>query len=170
MSEKEEVNWKKIFKEYFPYVLTIILVLLVKRYVISPIRVNGDSMNTTLKSGDIMILKSYEYRFNQIKRFDIVVVKGKKELLIKRIIGLPGETVEYKNNKLYINGKRVKDNFGSQKTSDFRTEVPKDNYYVLGDNRTNSLDSRYFGSFNKKDILGKTSLTIFPFGRIGNKK
>ena len=92
------------------------------------------------------------------------------EYLIKRVIGLPGETIEYKDNQLYVNGKKIKDNYGSEKTEDFKTKVPKDSYYALGDNRTNSRDSRYYGAFHKKKILGKTKLIIFPFNRFGNKK
>ena len=161
---------KKFLKEYVPYIVIIILVLLFKRYVYSPIRVNGDSMYDTLKDKDIMILDIIGYRFSDIKRFDIVVVNGKKEYLIKRVIGLPGEEIEYKDNKLYVNGKLVKDKYGKKPTKDFKVKVPKGHYYVLGDNRTNSLDSRYFGSFKKKDILGKTNFTVFPFNRFGKKK
>ena len=158
------------FKEYVPYIIVIILVLFVKRYVVSPIKVNGDSMLKTLHDGDVMILDIIGYRFSEIKRFDIVVVDENKEFLIKRIIGLSGETIEYRHNQLFVNGKKVKDSFGSDITEDFKVTVPDNCYFVLGDNRTNSLDSRYFGSFNKKDILGKTSLTVFPFNRFGNKK
>lgn len=161
---------KKILKEYVPYIIAIILILLFKKYVMSPIKVNGESMMTTLKDGDIMILNSIEYRFSDIKRFDIVVVDEGRELIIKRVIGLPGEVIEYKDNVLYVNGKKVKDTYGSQVTSDFTYKVEKNHYYVLGDNRTNSMDSRIFGSFSRKQILGKTSLTIFPFNRFGNKK
>ena len=93
-----------------------------------------------------------------------------KRSYIKRVIGLPGEEVVYTDNVLYINGKKVKDNYGCKPTSDFSVKVPEGRYFVLGDNRDNSLDSRYFGSFLEKDILGKTSLTIFPFNRIGKKK
>lgn len=160
---------KKIIREYVPYILVIILVLLIKKFVITPIKVNGESMMTTLHDGDIMILNIIDYKFNDIKRFDIVVVDEGDEYIIKRIIGLPGEEVTYKDNKLYINGKRVKDNYGSDVTEDFSVKVADDSYFVLGDNRTNSLDSRYFGSFKKSSILGKTSLVLFPFNRFGNK-
>jgi len=161
---------KGIVKEYGLYIITIILVILVKKFVVSPIKVNGTSMMTTLHDGDIMILNIIGYRFEKIKRFDIVVVDEGNEYLIKRIIGLPGEEVEYKDNKLYINGKKVKENYGSQETEDFKVKVENNSYFVLGDNRTNSLDSRHFGSFSKNKIIGKTSLIIFPFNRLGEKK
>lgn len=161
---------KKFMKEYLPYIIVIILVLLIKRFVVSPIRVNGDSMYSTLKDKDIMILNIIGYRFSDIKRFDIVVVDGKDEYLIKRVIGLPGETIEYKDNKLYVNGKLVKDNYGKNPTKDFKTKIPKGSYFVMGDNRNNSLDSRYFGAFKKNKILGKTNFTVFPFNRFGKKK
>lgn len=161
---------KKFFKEYVPYIIVIILVLLIKRFVVSPIKVNGDSMYNTLKDKDIMILNIIGYRFSDIKRFDIVVVDGKDEYLIKRVIGLPGEKIEYKNNKLYVNGKLIKDKYGKNSTKDFKTKIPKGHYFVMGDNRNNSLDSRYFGAFKKNKILGKTNFTVFPFNRFGKKK
>ncbi len=167
---EERGKWQIFVKEYLPYIITILLVLLFKRTVISPIKVNGDSMKDTLLDGDIMLLNIIEYRFSDIKRFDIVVVDRGKEYIIKRVIGLPGEEVEYKDNKLYINGKEVEDSYGKDITNDFSVKVPKGSYFVLGDNRTNSLDSRYFGAFPKKQVLGKTSLTLYPFKRIGNKK
>ena len=163
-------KFKKILKEYLPYVVIIILVLIIKSNIVAPIRVNGRSMNNTLKDGDIMILDIIGYRTSNLKRFDIVVVDNGKDYLIKRVIALPGEEVEYIDNKLYINGKQIKDNFGKGKTKDFKTKVSKNSYFVLGDNREDSLDSRYYGAFNKKKIIGKTSFTIFPFNRFGNKK
>ena len=163
-------KFKKIVKEWLPYVVIIILVLVVKYNIVAPIRVNGKSMNNTLKEGDIMILDIIGYRTSRLKRFDIVVVDNGKDYLIKRVIGLPGEEIEYKDNKLYVNGKEVNDKYGNGKTSDFKVKVGKNKYFVLGDNRTNSLDSRYYGSFNKKKILGKTNFTVFPFNRFGNKK
>ncbi len=160
----------KFIKEYVPYIIVLILVILIKKYVVTPVKVNGDSMRDTLYNGDIMILNIIRYRFNDIKRFDIVVVDEGDEYLIKRIIGLPGEKIEYKNDQLYVNGKKVKDSYGNGETDDFKISVPKNSYFVLGDNRLHSLDSRFFGSFKKSKILGKTKLTIFPFSRIGNKK
>ena len=166
----KEKNNSSTFKELLPYLITIIVVLLFKQFLFAPIKVNGDSMYSTLKDKDIMILDKINYRFNQIKRFDIVVVDADYELLIKRVIGLPGEKIEIKNNKLYINDKFVKQNFKYKETEDFVYKIPKDDYFVMGDNRTNSLDSRYFGSFKRKKIIGKTNLTVFPFSRFGRKK
>lgn len=161
---------KKIIKEIYPYVICIVVVLLFKEFLYAPIRVNGESMNPTLKDKDIMILNKIDYRFNDIKRFDIVVVDNPDEYLIKRVIGLPGDKIVYKNNKLYVNGKYIKENFKHEKTEDFKYNVPNNKYYVMGDNRINSLDSRYFGPFLKNKIIGKASTTILPIKRFGNKK
>ena len=163
-------KFKKILKEYLPYVVILVLVLIIKYNVVAPIRVNGRSMNNTLKDGDIMILNIIGYKTSNLKRFDIVVVDNGKDYLIKRVIGLPGEEVEYIDNKLYINGKLVKDKYGNGNTSNFKVKVKNNSYFVLGDNREDSLDSRYYGFFNKKKILGKTNFTVFPFNRFGNKK
>lgn len=161
---------KYIFKEYIGFVIVFLLVILVKKTIITPIKVNGQSMFSTLHDKDIMILNIIDYKLHDIKRFDIVVIKTPEEYLIKRVIGLPGDEVKYENNVLYINGEIIEDKYASTSTEDFKVVVPKGKYYALGDNRNNSLDSRYFGAFKKKDILGKTSLTIFPFSRFGNKK
>ena len=143
----------------------------------TPVRVNGSSMNPTLKDGDIMILNKLGR--NNIKRFDIVVIDNKDEDLIKRVIGLPGDKIEYKDNILYVNGKKVEEKFTKKKyerLNDYSIEalehstVPKDYYFVLGDNRPNSVDSEELGFIHKDDIRGKASFTIFPFSRFGNKK
>lgn len=163
-------KFKKILKEFLPYVVIIIIVLLIKSYVVAPIRVNGRSMNNTLKNGDIMILDIIGLKTSEIKRFDIIVIEKNNEYIIKRVIALPGEKVEYKDNVLYINGKVVKDKYGKGKTSDFKAIVNNKSYFVLGDNREDSMDSRIYGPFSKDKILGKTSFTVFPFNRFGNKK
>lgn len=126
-------------------------------------------MDPTLNDKDIMLLDEISYRFSDIERFDIVVVKEEDEYLIKRVIGLPGETVEYKNDKLYIDGKYVKEDFKHKETFDFSTTLGKDEYFIMGDNRTNSTDSRVFGPISRDKIMGKTSLTILPISRFGNK-
>lgn len=159
-------------KELIGYVIVIIIVLLVKQFIVTPIRVNQNSMNNTLYNKDIMILNKISYRFVDIKRFEIVVIKKNNEYLIKRVIGLPGENIEYKDNKLYVNGKIIEENFNHKDTDNYILEntIPDDYYFVLGDNRPDSLDSRYFGLVKKEEILGKTNLVIFPFNHFGIKK
>lgn len=171
---KQKLN--NFFKEVGIYLIVIIVMLFIRCYVAAFVRVNGDSMKDTLHHKDIMILDKISYRFSKINRFDIVVIKENKEYLIKRVIGLPGEVVEYRGNTLYIDGEKVKENFSHKKTEDFNMEdlnvskVPEDMYLVLGDNRTNSLDSRILGFIPRDHIVGKSSFTLFPFTRIGIKK
>lgn len=161
---------KKILKEIIPYIIIIIVVLIIKTYIFTPIMVNGSSMDDTLKNKDIMILDKIGMKINGIKRFDIVVIETNRGKIIKRVIGMPGETIEYKDNKLYINDKEVKDNYGSTKTSDIsKREIPNNMYFVLGDNRIDSLDSEELGPFLEKDILGHATFIIYPFNRIGSR-
>ena len=169
MSDATRYKIVSFFKELVPYVVILIFVILIKTYIITPIRVNGDSMNPTLEDGEIMILDIVSYKLKGLKRFDIVVINQGRELIIKRVIGLPGEKIKYKDGDLYINGNKVEDPYstGSGFTEDFELTIPKDEYYVLGDNRGNSLDSRVFGTFTKKQVLGKTDFIIYPFKEFG---
>ncbi len=167
---------EKFIKEYLPYIIIIIIVLLIKAFIISPIRVNGESMYSTLHDKDIMILNKVVYRFNKIKRFDVVVVTTNKSPIIKRVIGLPGDKIKYIDNKLYVNDKLVKEKFNHAKTEDFNikelgsVKVPKGTYFVLGDNRVNSVDSRIIGFVPKKKIAGRAKYIILPFSRIRKVK
>lgn len=163
-------------KEYGVYILIIIVVILIKTFIVSPIRVNGVSMYKTLHDGDIMILNKFIYRFKDIERFDIIVAKTEKSPIIKRVIGLPGDSIKYKNNNLYVNGMIVEENFYHEATEDFDIGklnsdiVPEGMYFVVGDNRTNSVDSRYIGFIYEDDILGRARYTVFPPTRIGRVK
>lgn len=170
---------KKFLKENYIYLIIIVLVILIKIFVVTPVRVNGSSMLPTLEDGDIMILNKLGR--NNIKRFDIVVIRDDDddEDIIKRVIGLPGERIEYKNNILYVNGKKVAEKFTKNKDpkldsysiDNLESEtVPKDYYFVVGDNRPNSKDSRMIGFIHKDKIKGKASFIIFPFSRFGSKK
>ena len=165
---------KNKVKVLLPYIIIILAVLFVKAFIVTPIKVNGESMYPTLEEGDIMILNKTAYYFNKPERFDIVVVNMPDEYLIKRVIGLPGEHIEYKDNTLYVDGKKVKENFKHGVTDDFNIEelgsdtIPLNTYLVLGDNRENSLDSRELGFIREDQLLGRTSLIILPFNRIGS--
>ena len=165
-----------IVKNILSYALVIGIALLIKFFIFSPIKVNGSSMEPNLKDGDIMILNEIGYYINGVNRFDIVVVDTGDEKIIKRVIGLPGEKVEYRDNKLYINDAEVVENFKHADTNDFTLsdvnieKVPNDHYFVIGDNRGNSKDSRVIGAVHKSKIVGKTNLIIFPFDRIYSVK
>lgn len=166
---------KKIIKEIYPYVVIIVVVVLFRTFIATPVRVDGDSMNDTLYNKEVLILNKLDKNF---KRFDIVVININNVRIVKRIIGLPGENIEYKNNQLYINGKKI-DDIDTSMTKDFSLEslygiskIPEDSYFVMGDNRGNSLDSRFheIGIINKKDIAGTTKIRVYPFNKIGKIK
>lgn len=131
-------------------------------------------MVPTLLDGDIMVLDKIGYRINGLKRFDIVVIKYNNEKIIKRVIGLPGDYIEYKDNILYVNGKEIKEEYKRDITNNFSLKdlgyekIPENKYLVLGDNRSISKDSRIIGLIDKEDIEGYTGIIVFPFKRIGN--
>lgn len=172
IEEKEESKLKKFFRELVPYVIIIIVVLFVKNYIIAPVQVRGDSMDSTLQSGDVMLLNRLQFKRYGVKRFDIVVVDDHDTYIIKRIIGLPGDIVEIKDERLIINGEEFDEYYLDEgtHTDDFIVEVPHGYYYILGDNREESLDSRILGPIKEKQIRGIAKITIFPFNRIGIKK
>lgn len=164
-------NKKKVINEILSFAITIGVVLFIKFFIVSPIRVNGESMYNTLHHKDIMLLNEFTYYFNDIERYDVVVIKHDGEYLIKRIIGLPGEFVEAKDGDVYINGKKIDDKYEYSETEDFDVVKVLDNqYFVLGDNRADSLDSRDFGCFDRSSIRGKTNFILFPLDRFGIKK
>ena len=166
---------KKIIQDLIPYVIIIIVVVLIRTFIVTPVRVDGSSMYPTLKNGEILILKKYDHSYD---RFDIVVVKYRGERLFKRIIGLPGEHIAYTDSKLYVNDKLVEEPFLPENLSfdDFdnillgHNFIPDNYYLVVGDNRNNSTDSRVIGFISKDDILGVTNFRIFPFNKIGTFK
>lgn len=170
-----QVMKKETKRELIIYGIIILVIILVRTFIVTPVRVNGTSMHPTLKDGEIMILNKIDYVFDDIERFDIVVVKTDHNKIIKRVIGLPGESLRYENNILYINDKKIDEPFLKEATSDFDLSelgyerLPKDCYFVIGDNRDNSNDSRIIGCISKKDIEGSSSLVIFPFGKAGNR-
>ena len=162
---------KEFLKDALKYIIAIVVILIFAIYVVSFQEVIGPSMNNTLKSGDITIVNKLVFRLRNIKRNEIVSLKKDDKIMVKRIIGLPGEHIEYKDNILYVDGKKISDSRSSS-TRDFKLEsigydtIPKDMYLVLGDNRTNSSDSRTFGLVKKSDIIGKVNIRIYPFNKI----
>lgn len=173
---------KKLIKELIPYVVILVIVVLFRTYIATPVIVRGDSMLPNLKDKEMLILSKITYRLSSIKRFDVVVLDESKidssdKLIIKRIIGLPGDYIEYKDDVLYINGKEVKENYDRDVTDDFKLEnicacskIHKDKYLVLGDNRSISKDSRYIGLIDKKYIKGKAIFRLFPLNKMSKVK
>lgn len=157
-------------KDSISFIFIILAIILIRLFIVTPVRVDGPSMNDTLQDGDILLLDKYD---NTYERFEIVVFNYNGERLIKRVIGLPRETLSYKNNKLYINGNEIEDNYGLGYTEDFDlkninlTKIPDNEYLVMGDNRNNSLDSRYIGTISKDKILGSVKYRLFPFTKFG---
>lgn len=161
---------KEFVKDASKYLLVIIIVLVLFVYVVSLQQVIGPSMNPNYEEGQIYILNKIKYKIFDIKRFDVVVLNSKKsKYMIKRIIGLPGEHVKYEDNKLYINGNIVEEDFEKNSdTVDYDINVlgnhyiPEGYYFVLGDNRGNSEDSRHYGLVKEEDIIGEVNIKIWP--------
>lgn len=160
---------KSFLKELIPYIIIILVVVIIRMFIVTPVRVDGPSMNPTLEDKQLLILSKYQKKY---ERFDIIVFNHHGEKLVKRIIGLPGDKVEYKNNLLYINGEMMEESFEHIVTSDFKLSdigydiIPDDMYFVVGDNRKNSLDSRYIGLISKEDIEGVVNLSLWPLKKI----
>lgn len=166
---KKDLSYIKII------IITVILALVIRTFLFNIVRVQQTSMYPTVKPNDI-ILSSSLYRFKRdFKRGDIVVFKSSSEnkMLIKRIVGLPGEKIEIYDGSIYIDGKILEEKYFKEKpytlspTRDF--EIKEDELFVLGDNRSpgGSVDSRIFGPIKIKDIKSHPFYRIFP---INSKK
>lgn len=160
----------KFWKEAKDYILIIIAVLIIRTFIVTPAIVDGASMDYTLEDGQLVFINKLVYNIKDVERFDIVVLNNEEDndRIIKRIIGLPNETIEYNNNQLYINGKLVEQNYEVEATEDFTVVTKENEYFVLGDNRDVSKDSRMLGNFNEKDIIGRVNFRILPFKKFGS--
>lgn len=169
-------------------VVAIILVTVIRQFFLAPIVVDGFSMMPTLKDTDRMIVNKFAYIVGKPKRFDIIVFQAPEgNDYIKRVIGLPGDKVEYKNDILYINGKAYEESYldkyraklidGGPLTEPFTLKdiigqdtVPKNHVFVMGDNRRFSKDSRHIGVISYDKILGKTNFIYWPIEDIRKVK
>ena len=174
---KEISSWIKALA------LAIVLVFLIRSYVFTPIIVDGESMMPTLKDHDRIVLTKFGKKLEDINRFDIIVFHATEDKdYIKRVIGLPGDHIEYKNDTLYVNGMKYEesylDDFKAEAeitpfTSDFMLEektgksaVPEGELFVMGDNRQDSMDSREIGTVPIEDVVGKANLVFWPLDDI----
>lgn len=194
----------KLLKEWSPFALFIIVMLLLRVYVWQPVIVEGHSMDPTLADKERLVI----IKTARIKRQDIVIAKeyNKEDQstknIVKRVIGMPGDTISYNNDVLTVNGKVIAEpyltNYQKQLATDklqqtyqfnsffqslgknaksftmsatgqtdFTVKVPEGQYFLMGDNRLVSQDSRQVGTFSKKDIIGEAKLRIWPFKKIG---
>lgn len=159
----------KKLKELMPYIIIVVVVLLVRSFIVTPGLVNGSSMEPTLHNNELVLINKIGLN-KGIYRYDIVVVKYENSTIIKRVIGLPYETVEYINDTLYIDGEEVGTKVDFEYTKDFKLTAGKNEYIVLGDNRNISKDSRIIGPVKERDIIGKVDLVLFPFSKFGKVK
>lgn len=182
MKEEEHGKRGKVVRESVSFILYLIVIVvltfLMIRYVGQRTRVDGSSMENTLTNGDNLIVDKISYRFHEPERFDIIVFPYQyKEdtYFIKRIIGMPGETVQITDKgEILINGEELVESYGREVIKDpglasDPITLGEDEYFVMGDNRNYSKDSRFpdVGNIKRADIIGKAWLRIYPFDKIG---
>lgn len=186
MEENEEKKEKKTsFKDEVidfakTFVVCLVGVWLMTTFLFTPVRVDGLSMYPTLDDKDLGISNIFSAKYLGIDRFDIVVVNDKNtqsdDHWVKRVIGLPNETISCVNDTIYINGEPIEQPFLDTEYADSQREMygyftgdfeevtlGEDEYFVMGDNRTNSTDSRYVGPFTKENITCKDVFIYYPF-------
>lgn len=172
MKEPTQSSFWKEFMEYLKMIIFVVaVVLVVNNFLLINAKIPSESMEQTIMTGDRVFGNRLAYVFGEPERYDIIIFKypdNEKELFIKRIIGMPGETVEIKDGKVYINGSEepLKDSFTPETpVGDYGSyTVPEDSYFVLGDNRNYSRDSRFWNNpyVAEDKILGKAVLRYFP--------
>jgi signal peptidase I len=162
----------KIFSDYIiPIIIAFILAMLIRQFLFYQIVVPTASMSPTIKVNDHLIVTKV-YNKNSLKRGDVVVFNSKElnEKLIKRLIGLPNDTINItEDGKVYVNGKLIYQPYVVNNGGKGGTyKVPDGKYFFLGDNRSNSDDSRYWQNpyISWSDIEGKARFIVFPFNRI----
>lgn len=179
--EDYEEKERGIFHEILSFLIYVAVVVgvtfLIIHFVGQRTYVSGSSMENTLSNGDNLIVDKITYRFSDPQRFDIIVFPFRYEdhvYYIKRIIGLPGETVQIVDGDIYINGEILRESYGREviKDSGLAAEpivLGEDEYFVLGDNRNDSTDSRdpSVGVIHRDEIIGRAWLRIWPLNKFG---
>ncbi len=163
---KKDMSWKSFF-------LVLAGIILFRVFVLEPHNVSGSSMDDTFKDGDYVIVDKISYRFKNPEKGDVIVFNPpasieNKSRFIKRIIATPGETIEVKGNETFIDKKPVVENFVTYKSPKIATSTTLSDaqYFVMGDNRYVSYDSRYWGPIVKDEIQGRVLIRLYPFNKI----
>ena len=170
--KKEMISWLKSLA------IALVLALVIRHFLYTPVTVSGQSMEPTFENNNRIVIT----KIHTIDRFDMIVFESPQTDVdfIKRVIGLPGDVVIMKDDHLFINGEEYEEKYiqankekiyeGQRLTENFEVEVPEGYYYVLGDNRQNSTDSRVIGFIDEKSVVGKVSFRFYPFKSIGIPK
>ena len=160
-------------------IIAVLASFLVRMYAVQTFFIPSGSMEPTLHVGDRILVNKLSVRFGTINVGDIIVFKapptehcddGSYSDLVKRVIGLPGQTITSKSNTVYVNGKPLKEPWKywpDLNPAIKKLKVPVNNYYVMGDNRANSCDSRFWGTVPRSDIIGKAFFRMWPLSRVG---
>lgn len=168
--KNEWLEWAKAI------VIAILIALFLRTFIFATSIVEGESMDPTLEDGERVIFNKIVYLLDEPERGDIVIIKRPFKNYVKRVIALPGETIEINGSELYINGEKYQQTFldeeAEERTGNFGPiQVPKDSYFVMGDNRAISKDSRNGLGFIKEDeIIGKSEYIIFPFDELSKTR
>jgi signal peptidase I len=176
--EKEKQSKKESFWEIIRFaIITIIIVIPIRIFIAQPFVVSGTSMFPTFDNGDYLIIDEISYRLNDPSRYDVAVFKFPNDpdkYFIKRIIGLPNETVEIKGNSVTIynkenvNGFQIEQPYVKNKSdNNLRFELKENEYFVMGDNRVASSDSRYWGPVDRNLFAGRALLRLLPITQAG---
>ncbi|MTI79871.1 MAG: signal peptidase I [Firmicutes bacterium] len=153
--------------------IAVILAVVIRMFIVEPFYIPSGSMEPTLLINDRIIVSKLNYYFEEPDRGDIVVFKYPRDPsrnFVKRLIGEPGDVVELRNSNLYINGELVPEDYlpAGIRYGDYGPiKIPQDKYLMLGDNRNNSEDSRYWGLLPEDNIIGKAVLIYWPINRLG---
>ncbi len=180
LSKKQMVNQFKefVWETIKVIIISLVIILPVRYFLIQPFYVKGASMQPNFYEHEYLIINEITYRLNEPQRGEVIVFKYPKDpsqYFIKRIIGLPGETIKISQGKITIINKKNPQGFLLNEDDylpnvftqgDLNIDLGKDEYFVMGDNRSSSLDSRIFGPINRSAIVGRTWIRGWPFNRI----